>query len=235
MANVTLDAQYIGSSRETRAGRYVMLNVSDTGVGIPPSIREHIFEPFFTTKDVGKGTGFGLATVDTVVKNHGGFLAVESKIGHGSTFKVFLPADLALRAETTPPRLADLPRGHDELVLIIDDEFSIRDITQRTLEAFGYRVIAASNGVEAVDLYSKRPQEIALVLTDMMMPIMDGAATVKAIKLVNLSAKIIVMSGLDISVDFKTSVDAFLSKPFTAQILLRLVREVLDRPVLATS
>ncbi len=235
VANATLEARYVGSSRETRAGRYVVLNVSDTGVGIPPAIREHIFEPFFTTKDVGKGTGFGLATVDTVVKSHGGFLEVESEVGQGTTFKVYLPADPTLRAGTTPPFLADLPRGQNELVLVVDDEFSIRDITQRTLEAFGYRVITASNGVEAVDLYRERPQEIAVVLTDMMMPLMDGAATVKALNLVNPSAKIIVVSGLDISGAFKTSVAAFLSKPYTAQILLRLVREVLNQPALAVS
>lgn len=233
VANIALEAQHVGTSRETRAGRYVRLEVGDTGIGIPPAIREHIFEPFFTTKDVGKGTGFGLATVDTVVKSHGGFLDVDSEIGHGTTFKVFLPADPALRTGTPPPFQANQPRGRDELVLVVDDEFSIRDITQRTLEAFGYRVITASNGAEAVEIYSKQIQEIAVVLTDMMMPIMDGAATAKALKRINPSAKIIVVSGLDISEAFKTTVDAFLSKPFTAQILLRLVREVLDRPALA--
>jgi len=233
-ANVTLDTQYIGTSREVRAGRYILLQVSDNGLGIPQGIRERIFEPFFTTKEVGKGTGFGLATVQAIVKSHNGFLNVDSEVGRGTIFKVYLPADLVLRPATTPPFQADLPHGRDELVLVVDDEASIRDITRRTLEAFDYRVITASEGAEALSLYSKHEQKISLVITDMMMPIMDGAETVTALKRITPSLKIIVVSGLEVTDKLSEfGVYDFLPKPFSALSLLRLVREVLDRPTLA--
>jgi len=233
-ANITLAPRGVGTSNETGGGRHVMLTVSDTGLGIPPEIRERIFEPFFTTKEVGKGTGFGLATVHAVVKSHGGFIELESEAGHGATFKIYLPADPALQVvATTPPFQTDLPRGHDELVLVVDDEFSIRDITQRTLEAFGYRVLTANNGAEAVEVYTKQAQQIAVVLTDMMMPVLDGAATIPLLKRINPSAKIIVVSGLETSKDIRGNVTDFLPKPYSAKTLIMLVRDVLDRPALA--
>jgi PAS domain S-box-containing protein len=229
-ANITLPAHGV----DTSSGRHVMIEVRDTGQGIPPEIRERIFEPFFTTKEIGKGTGIGLATVHTVVKNHGGFIDVDSEPGHGTTFKIYLPADPELQlVATTPPFLADLPRGHDELVLVVDDEFSIRDITQRTLEAFGYRVLTANNGAEAVELYTKQAQQIAVVLTDMMMPVMDGAATIPLIKRINPAAKIIVVSGLEAPGETRASIADFLPKPYSAKTLIKLVRDVLDRPALA--
>jgi len=232
-ANVTLDSQAARGNGHA-SGRHVLLQVSDTGLGIPPEIRERIFEPFFTTKEVGEGTGFGLATVHTIVKGHGGFLEVESEVGHGTTFKIYLPADPALRiVASVPPFQAELPHGHNELVLVVDDEFSIRDITQRTLESFGYRVLTANNGAEAVELYRTQSQQIAVVLTDMMMPVMDGAAAIPLIKRANPSAKIIVVSGLDVPNDTKANIQDFLAKPFSAQTLIRMVREVIDRPTLA--
>jgi PAS domain S-box-containing protein len=234
-ANLTIDAQYAGMSQEAKAGTYVLLRVTDTGQGIPPEVREHIFEAFFTTKELGKGTGIGLATVHTVVKSHGGFLNVESEVGRGTTFKIYLPANPALQtADTARPPPADLPRGRDELVLVIDDEFSIRHITQKTLEAFGYRVITASDGIEAVALYAKQAQQIAVVLTDMMMPIMDGAATIQVLRRINPAIKIIAASGIDSGDDVAKAGNAgvkhFLVKPYTAETLLKLFREVLDRP-----
>jgi hypothetical protein len=233
--NVSLDAQYVGTSRETRAGRYVLLEVSDNGLGIPEGIRDNIFERFFTTKDVGKGTGFGLATVQAVVKSHGGFLEVDSEMGRGTTFKIYLSSDPALRTATPPPFLADLPHGNDELILVVDDEASIRDITQRTLEAFGYRVITAREGGEAVALYAKQSKQIAVVLTDMMMPVMDGAETVLALKRINPLVKIIVVSGLEIPNDTKKIVHCTLAKPFTAQALMQLVRDAVDSPEVLTT
>jgi CheY-like chemotaxis protein len=234
-ANITLAPQSVGTSSETSGGRHVLLTVSDTGQGIPPEIRERIFEPFFTTKEIGKGTGFGLATVHTVVKSHSGFLEVESEPGLGTRFKIYLPADPALQVvASTPPLQGDLPHGHDELVLLVDDEFSIRDITQRTLEAFGYRVITAKNGAEAVDLFTKQAQQIAVVLTDMMMPVMDGATAIPLLKHINPAAKIIVVSGLEAPKDTRANIDDFLLKPYSAKTLIQLVRNVLDRPALAT-
>ena len=232
-SNLTLDAQYAGMIPGAHPGMYVVLQVTDTGAGIPPEIRERIFEPFFTTKELDKGTGLGLATVHTVVKSHGGFVAVESEVGHGTTFKIYLPAEPVLRSvDTAPPFPSQLPRGHGELVLVVDDEPSIREITQRTLEAFNYRVIAASDGAEAVAIYARQPRDFALVLTDMMMPIMDGMATIKVLRHINPSVRIIAASGLASGDDFAklqgTDMPHFLPKPFAAQTLLHLVREVID-------
>jgi PAS domain S-box-containing protein len=233
-SNIALDSQYVGTSREASVGRHVLLKVSDTGYGIPPGIRDRIFEPFFTTKELGKGTGLGLATVQAIVKSHGGFVTVDSEVGQGTTFNIYLIADSARRtAEPTNDRPADLPRGRGELVLVVDDESAIRQITQRTLEAFGYRVLTAGDGAEAVALYAKRGQEIALVITDMMMPIMDGAATINAVLHLNPAAKIIAVSGLEVAENVakvsQAGVHDFLPKPYTAPTLARLVRQVLDR------
>jgi len=234
--NVAIDAQFAATSQGAVPGAYVLLKVSDTGCGIPPEVRDRIFEPFFTTKEVGKGTGLGLATVHTVVKNHGGFLTLDSEIGEGSAFKVYLPADLATRTiETTHPFGGQLPRGRDELVLVIDDEFSILEITRQTLESFGYRIVTASNGAEAVALYAKQAQAIALVITDMMMPIMDGVATIHVLACMNPAVRIIAASGLELTENIAKAngagVHDFLQKPYTAETLIRKVREVIDRPV----
>jgi len=233
--NFLVDAQYAGTGRGPKPGPYVLLQVTDTGEGIPAGMRERIFDPFFTTKEFGKGTGIGLATVHMIVKNHGGFVQVESKVGQGTTFKIYLPADESLQTPgTVHPFPIDLPRGHNELVLVVDDEFSIRHITQQTLEAFGYRVITAGDGAEALALYARRATEISLVLIDIMMPVMDGAVAIQVLLQMNPRLRIIVASGSS-SGDRAFKVQAlgvtdFLSKPYTAIALLRLFREVLDRP-----
>ncbi|SDS16276.1 response regulator [Opitutus sp. GAS368] len=236
--NVALDAGFAATNREAKPGPYVRLSVTDTGQGIPPGVRDRIFEPFFTTKELGQGTGLGLATVHTIVKSHGGFVQVESEVGRGTTFHVYLPADPALGNSPPPHPLApDLPRGHGELVLVVDDEFSIRHITQKTLQAFGYRVLTAGDGAAAVSLYTKHAGEIAVVLTDMMMPVMDGAATIRALRRINPAVRIISVSGLDGGGDASrtTSDDGqyFLAKPYSAEILLRLIRKVLDQPAVS--
>jgi PAS domain S-box-containing protein len=234
-SNVTVDAQFAATSQEATAGKYVLLEVSDTGCGMTREVRERIFEPFFTTKEIGKGTGLGLATVHTVVKNHGGFLNLDSEVGEGSTFRIYLPADLSIHtADSTHPIKTELPLGKNELLLVIDDEYSILEITQQTLEAFGYRVITASNGAEAVALYAKQANLIGLVITDMVMPIMDGVATIHVLGCINPSVKIIAASGLELTENIAKASSAgvhdFLQKPYTAETLVRRVREVLDRP-----
>ncbi len=240
VSNLTIDAQYAGTSEEAKAGPYVLLQMTDTGTGIAPEVRARIFEPFFTTKEQGKGTGIGLATVHTIVKSHGGFLIVESEIGRGTTFKVYLPADPTLHpGATLHPFPIDLPRGRGELVLVIDDEFSICHITQQTLETFGYRVLTASDGAEAVALYAQQAQQIAVVLTDMMMPIMDGVATIQVLMRLNPSVKIIAASGIDSGDSFAKAAHAgvkrCLLKPYTAEALLKVIREVLDQPATVSS
>ncbi len=233
--NLTVAGQFASMSQEAKAGPHVLLQVTDTGLGIPPELRERIFDPFFTTKEPGKGTGIGLATVHTIVKSHGGFLNVESEVGRGTTFKIYLPADRAiLPVVSAHPLSAELPRGRNELVLVVDDEISIREVTQQTLEAFGYRVITASDGAEAVALYAKQAPQIALVITDMMMPVMDGAATVQALKRINPALRIIVASGIDSGDNVAKATQAgakhFLPKPYTTEILLKLVRAALEEP-----
>jgi PAS domain S-box-containing protein len=238
-ANVTLDAQYAATSPEAKAGTYVLLQVIDTGHGIPPEVRDRIFEPFFTTKKLGKGTGIGLATVHTVVKSHGGFLNVESEIDRGTTFKIYLPADPTLHPEKPATTPVEIPRGRNELVLVVDDESAIRDITRQTLEAFGYRVLTAGDGADAVALYAKQAQQIAVVLTDMMMPLMDGVATIQVLTRINPAVRIIAASGIEIPENVgkatRAGVHDFLPKPCTAQALLQLVREVIDRPVISAA
>jgi PAS domain S-box-containing protein len=234
-SNLTIDAHYAGMIPNAKAGPYVLLEVTDTGQGMSPEVRERIFEPFFTTKELGKGTGLGLATVHTIVRSHGGFLSVDSAVGRGTTFKIYLPADPTIKAvATASPLPPELPRGRDELVVVVDDESSIREITQRTLETFGYRVITARDGTEAVALYSQRMQEIALVLTDMMMPVMDGPTSIRILQRLNPAVKIIAASGFaakeHVAKATSSGVHDFLAKPYTAETLLQLVRKVIDRP-----
>ena len=234
--NVTHDAQYAGTSPEAKAGAYVLLQVTDSGCGIPPELRERIFEPFFTTKDLGQGTGLGLATVHAIVKSHGGFVTVESEVGVGTTFRIHLPAVPALSTTEAPrPPGMELPHGQGELILVVDDEQSIRAITQETLEAFGYRVITAKDGSEAIALFAARSAEITLVLTDMMMPNMDGATAIQVMVRMRPGIRIIAVSGLAATEYLTKATSAgvrhFLTKPYSAQTLVQLIHEVLSEPV----
>jgi CheY-like chemotaxis protein len=210
----------------------VLVTVADTGTGIPAGIRDKIFDPFFTTKEPGKGTGLGLSTVVGIVKSHGGFVTLSSEVGKGTRFAVYLPAvatpHTAAAQEARPP----LPGGRGELILIADDEAVIRDITKSTLETHGYRVVTAGDGTEAVAAYAQRAREVALVITDMAMPYMDGAALIRALRQMNPRLRILAVSGL--MDDARLAEIAgpapikLLSKPFTAETLLTTVREVLD-------
>jgi PAS domain S-box-containing protein len=231
--NLVLDENYARMHIEAKSGRFVMISVSDTGPGMSPEIQNRIFEPFFTTKEMTKGTGLGLSTALTIVKSHGGFINVYSELHKGSQFTVYLPAlDTQGGAEAGTVQ-ADLPIGHGELVLVVDDEESIREITRGTLETFGYRVLTANDGTEALALYADKKNEIAVVLTDMVMPFMDGPATIRALLRMNPSVRIIAASGLGAGQRGGDSalegVSVFLNKPYTAEKLLKTLAAVLQK------
>lgn len=227
--NIALDDSYAHMHLEAQPGRYVVLTVADTGTGIPPDVLERIFEPFFTTKDVGKGTGLGLSTVLSIVKGHKGFINVYSEPGKGTQFKIYLPANVAADAEATRSQPADLPRGDGRVVLVVDDEPAVCMITKETLEAFGYTVLVAHDGTEALAVYASNSDTVDIVLTDMMMPFMDGSATIRALRRLDPDVKVIAASGLSLNQnslqDAGTQVLAFLPKPYTAEKLLVTLHE----------
>jgi len=229
--NALVDENYARMHIEAKPGRFVLVTVSDTGPGMSPEIQSRIFEPFFTTKEMSKGTGLGLSTALTIVKSHGGFMNVYSELHKGSQFALYLPALDAPGRTDAEALQTDLPFGNGELILVVDDEESIREITRGTLETFGYTVLTASDGTEAVGLYADRKNDIAVVLTDMMMPFMDGPATIRALQKMNPAIKIIAASGL--TAGHKPGeaalegVKLFLSKPYTAEKLLKALAEVL--------
>lgn len=228
--NVNLDAQYSAANLEATPGPYLSLQVEDTGVGISAGVLEKVFDPFFTTKELGKGTGLGLSTAMGIVKSHGGFLRVYSEPGSGTKFMIYLPADIGAvqTGETAPVRL---PRGNGQLILVVDDEPSVRTVTRQTLEAFGYRVVLASDGAEAIAVFAQRGGEIAAVLTDMMMPILEGLPTIRVLRRLSPSLPIIAASGLDGNAELaqlgNLGVKHFLSKPYTADKLLIALEEAL--------
>jgi CheY-like chemotaxis protein len=230
-ANVTLDGHDASMSMDVTPGRFVRITVQDSGTGMPPEIVEKIFDPFFTTKEVGKGTGLGLSTSAAIVKSHGGFVRVESQVGMGTRLEVYLPVNVGKLAEAAASPPAVRPRGHGELILVIDDEGTIRQITRQALEAFGYRVVVASDGEEAVAIYTARRAEIAAVLTDMMMPVMDGPATIQVLRAMSPTLPIIAVSGLSAGGPgghaVSLGIDHFLPKPYSAETLLQTLQQVL--------
>jgi PAS domain S-box-containing protein len=231
--NAALDKHYAAMNLQAKAGNYVSISVTDSGTGIPPEIIEKIFEPFFTTKEVGKGTGLGLSTVIAIVKSHGGFVNVYSEPGKGTTFKVYLPAiDAPSQAATGQRGEVSMPRGSGEMILLVDDESSLSIVASQTLEAFGYRVLCATDGADALAVYLAHRNEVAVVLTDMMMPVMDGPAMIYALRRVNPEIKIIATSGLNANYGISKLADLrikhFLTKPYTAETLLKTLRAVLD-------
>jgi len=230
--NCELDEQYVSTNINARPGPHVIISVVDSGMGMTSDILDKIFDPFFTTKEVGKGTGLGLSTVMAIVKGHGGFINAYSEPGKGTTFRLHLPAIVSPHSPDDSESEASLPRGKGETILMVDDETSILTITSQTLQAFGYRVLTADNGAAAVATYVQQPNEIAVVLTDMMMPAMDGMATIQVLRQLNPAVRIIAASGLNANAGLSKAIGAgikhFLPKPFTAEKLLQTLRAVLD-------
>ncbi len=228
--NVEIDASFAQMNLESKPGPHICIQVKDNGEGISSEILDKIFDPFFTTKSIGKGTGLGLSTSLAIIKSHGGFIRTSSERGKGTTFRIYLPAFPEL-TDAAGPDLVELPFGNGETILIVDDEAFIRKITQETLQAFGYQTFLATNGEEAVSLYRRHGNEIDAVLTDMMMPGMDGAATIRALTEINPGIRIIATSGIVSNKDLAEAaggVTVFLPKPSTAEMLLKSIKTVLS-------
>ena len=222
--NVSIDDNYTRMNLDAKSGNFVLLTVSDTGTGMPAEVVQRIYDPFFTTKEIGKGTGLGLSTTLTIIKSHGGFINVYSEVDKGTTFSIYFPSAETVNEVNRVAAVNELPRGNNELILVVDDEENIRQITSATLERFGYRSALAIDGTDALAVYSQRRNEIAAVITDIAMPYMDGEALVRALKKINPMVKVIAMSGLvsaEQTAELKSlNVNAFLSKPYTAKTLL---------------
>ncbi len=215
------------------AGAYVQIEVRDTGCGIPGEHLDKIFDPFFTTKGVGEGSGLGLSTSHAIVRSHGGFLQVESESGVGTTFRISLPASMS-PAVLVPEPVSTMPQGAGECILVIDDERSIRGLLTVTLQRAGYRVLVAGNGAEGVSKFTEHRSDVALVLTDLMMPVMDGIAAIRALRALDPTLRIVASSGLATTERrleaLREGASHFLAKPFNADSLLTTVRAALSAP-----
>ena len=229
-ANVELDDSYAVTHVHVQPGRYVMLAVSDTGMGMDEATKDRIFEPFFTTKEKGRGTGLGLSTVYGIVKQSGGYIWVYTEPGKGTTFKTYLPR-LDVPAEALPH--ADpsaLPSLGTETILVVEDEDAVRALARKTLEARGYRVLEAADGAEAMKVASQ--ESIALLVTDMVLPGMGGREIAERILEMHPEARVVYTSGYTDDVIVRQGLmdhgSTFLEKPFTPNVLARKVREVLD-------
>jgi CheY-like chemotaxis protein len=231
-SNHLLDEQCATMIAGARPGPYLLIELEDSGTGMPPDVVDRIFEPFFTTKELGKGTGLGLSSALTIIKSHQGFIRVSSELDKGSKFQVYLPAQMVDGVSMPPPLQTELRRGNGELVLLIDDEEPVRHITGQTLESFGYRILPAADGVEASTLYATHKDEISVVLTDMMMPVMDGPATIQVLMRMNPKVRIIAASGLGVKDMVARAANAgvthFIPKPYTAETLLEVLHSVLN-------
>jgi two-component system cell cycle sensor histidine kinase/response regulator CckA len=229
--NTYLDENYARMHFEAKQGHYIMISVADTGIGMPADVIEKIYEPFFTTKEQGKGTGLGLPSIRGIVKGHGGFIDVHSEVGKGTEFRIYIPAAASTKLRPEEEEPSGQPTGHGELILIVDDETPLLEVAKKTLEDNGYRVLTARDGTEGLAVYAEHKREIDAVVMDMIMPYLDGAATIRAMRRLNPEAKIIASSGLSANDNAFEAADEgvriFLKKPYTAEKLLKALAEVL--------
>ena len=236
-STVDLGPAYSSKRLGVTPGPYVVLAVSDTGVGMSLEIQEHIFEPFFSTKPKGKGTGLGLSTAYGVIRQIGGNISVDSEIGHGSTFRIFLPrvAESVEAEPVAPPARAKATRLEgNETILLVEDEDGVRSLLRRALKSMGYTVLEARLSTEALDVLQQAGKPVDLVLTDVVMPGMSGPALAEKIKAVNPGVKLVYMSGYSddtlLRHGLRESGEHFMQKPFGPADLIRKIREVLDAP-----
>jgi two-component system, cell cycle sensor histidine kinase and response regulator CckA len=216
---------------DNKPGTYVVLTVSDTGCGIPPENLDRIFEPFFTTKEVGRGTGLGLAMVYGIVKQHEGAIRVESTVGRGTTFEIFLPVSERAHTDSAAPR--HTPTRGTECVLLVEDEEPLRELVRCILESFGYSVIDAANGRRALEIWKQHRDKIDLLLTDIVMPEgMTGRDLAETLKQDKPSLRVLFSSGYSSDIIGKDFVLAdgvnFLQKPYNPQTLAETVRQCLN-------
>jgi two-component system cell cycle sensor histidine kinase/response regulator CckA len=216
-ANVLIDEDYARLQLEAKPGRYVFLSVSDTGSGMDKETKEHLFEPFYTTKGPGGGTGLGLAMVFGIVQQHHGFINYYSEVGHGTIFKIYLPAVIA-ETQSDLPVVTAMPQGGTETILLVDDEEFIRDLGKRILSKVGYTILTASNGEEALDLYRSNKGNISLVMLDLIMPGMGGKPCLEELLKIDPDVKILVASGYSAGGPTKDTLSigakGFVAKPF---------------------
>jgi CheY-like chemotaxis protein len=239
--NFMVDEHYAIMMADAQPGPHVLIQVTDNGKGIPRHVIDKIFDPFFTTKEIGKGTGLGLSTVIGIVKSYGGFINVYSEPGHTS-FKVFLPANQATSAPSAALPAADsacVPNGRGETILVVDDEPCIRAAAETLLARWGYSPLLAEDGISALALFAQHPKEIDLVLTDLVMPLMDGFMLTRALRKLNPEQKIILSTGRDEDLDSpeirSLGLNACLMKPHSREKLLSTLEETLRGEPAATA
>lgn len=232
-ANVSLHNTYCEAVPGLEPGNYVSLSISDTGIGIPEEIKQHVFEPFFTTKEVGKGTGLGLATVFGIVKQSGGHITLYSEVGVGTTFRVYLPIapENEIHETSESPLFRDVPVGN-EVVLLVEDEDAVREITRQTLEDYGYKVFEANNGESALELLKTIEGPVDILITDLIMPKIGGRELAKHVVEQMPNCKVLLISGYTEDAVLMHGIMndefSFLQKPFTPSQLAKKVRECLD-------
>lgn len=230
LSNFHVDEAFARQHSEAKPGKYIHLDVTDTGTGMSTEVRAKIFEPFFTTKAPGKGTGLGLATIQNIVRGHDGFLVLESELGVGTTFRVFLPAGDPNKS--SPVELTkEIPMGKNELILLADDEHSIREIVKATLDACGYQTVLADNGIEAIEKFTLQKNEFHCLIADLDMPRLAGLPCARAIRDLAPDLPILLISGTnddDVPLNEIKSIGAsYLSKPFSKTNLLKSLQECL--------
>jgi len=213
-------------------GKYVRVSVTDTGIGMGKNIQDRIFEPFFTTKEVGRGTGLGLASAYGIVKNHNGIIKVYSEVGHGTTFRIYLPAT-SKPLQREPPNDGRVMRGSGT-ILLVDDEPAVAAVGKDMVEKLGYQVLLATGGEQAISIFRQHRKTIRLVILDMIMPGMSGGETYGRIKALDPEARVLLASGYSLNgqaAEFmKRGCNGFIQKPFNLRILSQKIRTILDAP-----
>jgi CheY-like chemotaxis protein len=216
---------------DPKPGNYALLTVTDTGIGIDKETMERIFDPFYTTKEMGRGTGLGLASAYGIIKGHGGYVDVESEKGHGASFSIYLP--VSEKRVRKPVKAAERFIKGAGTVLLVDDEEVILELTRELLEVMGYRVLTATDGKEAVEVYKKNRDETDIVLLDMVMPNMGGGQAYDRMKEINPDIKVLLSSGYGIDGEatqiLERGCDGFIQKPFSVMDLSQKLRQILDR------